>query len=130
MMTSFPTVKNRVHNWKEEVKKSNYLIDGLLAIESGKVLSEYPCKHTLSKVDTSRNFDIIAQGHKRKGFFLSDELSSKGIVGEFAGATRVWKLNTYELSWEKVRYVVDTFQGIAEKYKLQVNRENDSNGIK
>jgi Sep-tRNA:Cys-tRNA synthetase len=130
MMASFPTVKNRVHNWEEEVKKSNYLIDGLLAVEGGKVLSEYPRKHTLSKVDTSRNFDIIAQGHKRKGFFLSDELSSKGIVGEFAGATRVWKLNTYGLSWEKVRYVVDTFQGIAEKYKLQVNRENDSNGSK
>ena len=130
MMASFPTVKNRVHNWEEEVKKSNYLIDGLLAVEGGKVISEYPRKHTLSKVDTSRNFDIIAQGHKRRGFFLSDELSSKGIVGEFAEATRVWKLNTYELSWEKVRYVVDTFQGIAEKYKLQVNRENDSNGSK
>ncbi len=130
MMASFPTVKNRVHNWEEEVKKSNYLIDGLLAIEGGKVLSEYPRKHTLSKVDTSRNFDIIAQDHKRRGFFLSDELSSKGIVGEFAEATRVWKLNTYELSWDKVRYVVDTFQGIAEKYKLQVNRENDSNGSK
>jgi Sep-tRNA:Cys-tRNA synthetase len=130
MMASFPTVKNRVHNWGEEVKKSNYLIDGLLAVEGGKVISEYPRKHTLSKVDTSRNFDIIAQGHKRRGFFLSDELSSKGIVGEFAGATRVWKLNTYGLSWEKVRYVVDTFQDIAEKYKLQVNRENDSNGSK
>jgi Sep-tRNA:Cys-tRNA synthetase len=130
MMASFPTVKNRVHNWEEEVKKSNYLIDGLLTVEGGKVLSEYPRKHTLSKVDTSRNFDIIAQGHKRRGFFLSDELSSKGIVGEFAGATRVWKLNTYGLSWEKVRYVVDTFQDIAEKYKLQVNGENDSNGSK
>lgn len=130
MMASFPTVKNRVHNWEEEVKKSNYLIDGLLAIEGGRVVSEYPRKHTLSKIDTSNNFDIIAQEHKRRGFFLSDELSSKGIVGEFAGATRVWKLNTYGLSWEKVHYVVDTFQDIAEKYKLQVNKENNSNGSK
>ena len=121
MMASFPTVRERVNNWEDEVRKSNYLIDGLLAIEGSRVVSEYPRKHTLSKVDTTGSFDIIAQNHKRRGFFLSDELSSKGIVGEFAGATRVWKLNTYGLSWEKVRYVVDTFQEIAEKYELQVN---------
>ncbi len=127
MMASFPTVKERVNNWEDEVKKSNYLIDGLLAIEGSKVVSEYPRKHTLSKVDTIKNFDLIAQEHKRRGFFLSDELSRKGIVGEFAGATRVWKLNTYGLSWDKVRYVVDTFQEIAEKYNLQVNKEKNSN---
>lgn len=127
MMASFPAVRERVNNWEDEVKKSNYLIDGLLAIDGSKVVSEYPRKHTLSKVDTSKSFDVIAQEHKRRGFFLSDELSSKGIVGEFAGATRVWKLNTYGLSWEKVRYVVDTFQEIAEKYNLQVNKEKNSN---
>ena len=130
MMASFPAVRERVNNWEDELKKSNYLIDGLLAIDGSRVVSEYPRKHTLSKIDTSGNFDIIAQEHKRRGFFLSDELSSKGIVGEFAGATRVWKLNTYGLSWEKVRYVVDTFQDIADKYKLQINKENNSNGNK
>lgn len=127
MMASFPTVNERVNNWEDELKKSNYLIDGLLAIEGSKVASEYPRKHTLSKVDTIKSFDLIAHEHKRRGFFLSDELSSKGIVGEFAGATRVWKLNTYGLSWDKVRYVVDTFQEIAEKYNLQVNKEKNSN---
>jgi Sep-tRNA:Cys-tRNA synthetase len=130
MMASFPTVRERVHNWEEEVKKSNYLIDGLLAIEGSRVLSEYPRKHTLSKIDTSGNFDIVAHGHKRKGFFLSDELSSKGIVGEFAGATRMWKLNTYGLSWEKVYYMVDTFQEVAEKYKIQVHRTDHFDGNK
>jgi Sep-tRNA:Cys-tRNA synthetase len=129
-MASFPTVKERVKNWEEELKKSNYLIDGLLAIEGNKVVSEYPRKHTLSKVDTSKSFDLVAQEHKRRGFFLSDELSSRGIVGEFAGATRVWKLNTYGLSWEKVRYGVDIFQEITDKYKLQVNKEKTSNGNK
>jgi Sep-tRNA:Cys-tRNA synthetase len=130
MMASFPTVRERVHNWGDEVKKSNYLIDGLLAIEGSGVLSEYPRKHTLSKIDTSGNFDIVAHGHKRKGFFLSDELSSKGIVGEFAGATRMWKLNTYGLSWEKVHYMVDIFQEIAEKYEIQVHRAEHFNGNK
>lgn len=130
MMASFPAVRERVNNWEDELKKSNYLIDGLLAIDGSRVVSEYPRKHTLSKIDTSGNFDIIAQEHKRRGFFLSDELSGKGVVGEFAGATRVWKLNTYGLSWEKVRYVVDTFQDIADKYKLQINKENNSNDNK
>jgi Sep-tRNA:Cys-tRNA synthetase len=128
MMASFPTVKERVNNWEDEVKKSNYLIDGLLAIDGSGVVSEYPRKHTLSKVDTTGSFDIVAQNHKRKGFFLSDELSSRGIVGEFAGATRVWKLNTYGLSWEKVRYVVDTFQEIAEKYELKVDKKSQTSG--
>ena len=124
MMASFPAVKERVKNWGEEVIKSNYLIDSLLAIEGSKVVSEYPRKHTLSKIDTTNSFDIIAQTHKRRGFFLSDELSGKGIVGEFAGATRVWKLNTYGLSWEKVRYVADTFQDIADRHGLQVKNED------
>lgn len=122
MMASFPTVRERVNNWEEELKKSNYLIGGLLAIEGSKVVSEYPRKHTLSKVDTTGNFDTVAQKHKRRGFFLSDELSRRGIAGEFAGATRVWKLNTYGLSWEKVRYVADTFQDIANKHELQVKK--------
>lgn len=121
MMASFPTVKERVNHWEEEVKKSNYFIDGLLAIEGSKVLSEYKRKHTLSKVDTTNSFDIVAKSHKRKGFFLSDELSSRGIIGEFAGATRVWKLNTYGLSWEKIRYLLDTFQNIADKHEINVN---------
>jgi len=123
MMASFPAVRERVNNWEEELKKSNYLIKSLLAIDGSSVVSEYPRKHTLSKIDTTGSFDVIAQNHKRRGFFLSDELSSRGIVGEFAGATRVWKLNTYGLSWEKVRYVADTFQEIADKYELQVKKE-------
>lgn len=122
MMASFPAVKERVNHWEEEVKKSNYFIDGLLSIEGSNVASEYPRKHTLSKVDTTNSFDTVAQHHKRRGFFLSDELSERGIIGEFAGATRVWKLNTYGLSWEKVRYLTDTFQDIADKYELQVKR--------
>lgn len=122
MMASFPTVKERVNKWEEEVKKSNYFIEGLLAIEGSKVLSEYKRKHTLSKVDTTNSFDIVAKSHKRKGFFLSDELSSRGIIGEFAGATRVWKLNTYGLSWEKIRYLLDTFQNIADKHEIKVKR--------
>ena len=120
MMASFPAVKERVLHWDEQVKRSNYFIDRLLKIEGSRVLSEYPRKHTLTKVDTTGSFDTVAQTHKRRGFYFSDELSSHGIVGEFAGATRTWKLNTYGLNEKQIRYLAEAFTGIAEKYGIPV----------
>ena len=120
MMASFPTVKERVLHWDEQVKRSNYFIDRLLKISGSKVLSEYPRKHTLTKIDTTGSFDTVAKTHKRKGFYFSDELSSRGIVGEFAGATRTWKLNTYGLNEKQIRYLADVFTGIAEKYEIRI----------
>lgn len=118
MMASFPTIQKRINDWDEYVTKSNVVIDALLDIKGNKCLSEYPRKHTLTKVDTTGSFDKIAKTHKRRGFFFSDELKQRGIVGEFAGATRTWKLNTYGLTWEQAAYVADTFKEIAEKYGL------------
>jgi len=120
MMASFPRVKERVKHWQEEVKKSNYFIREFLRIEGSAVASEYPRKHTLSRVDTRNSFDKVARTHKRRGFFLSDELKRRGIIGEFAGSTRVWKLNTYGLSWDRIRYLADAFLDIAKRYKLPV----------
>jgi Sep-tRNA:Cys-tRNA synthetase len=122
MMASFPAVKERTLHWEDEVKKSNHFIDTLTRINGSRVLSEYPRKHTLSKIDTTGSFDTVAKTHKRRGFYFSDELSSRGIVGEFAGATRTWKLNTYGLSWKQIQYLADAFTGIAEKYQLQVQK--------
>ncbi len=122
MMASFPAVKERTKHWDEEVKKSNFFIERLLAITGSKVLSEYPRKHTLTKVDTTGSFDTVAKTHKRKGFYFSDELSKSGIVGEFAGATRTWKLNTFGLSWDQINYLANTFTDIAEKYGLPVSK--------
>jgi Sep-tRNA:Cys-tRNA synthetase len=118
MMASFPTVKRRVEEWDDYVTKSNYVVDALLGIKGNTCVSEYPRKHTLSKVNTSGSFDTIARTHKRRGFFLSDELKQRGIVGAFSGATRAWKLNTYGLSWDQIRYVAEVFKEIAGKYGL------------
>ena len=118
MMASFPTVKRRVEEWDEYVTKSNYVVDALLGIKGNTCVSEYPRKHTLSKVDTTGSFDTVARTHKRRGYFLSDELKQRGIVGAFSGATRAWKLNTYGLSWDQIRYVADAFKEIAGKYGL------------
>ena len=119
MMASFPAVKDRVHRWDEEVRKSNYFLEQFLRIQGSKVLSEWPRKHTLTKVDTTGSFDLVAKTHKRRGFFFSDELKERGIIGEFAGATRTWKLNTYGLTWEQIKYTAESILDIATKYGLQ-----------
>ena len=111
-------MKRRVQEWDEYITKSNYVVDALLGIKGNTCVSEYPRKHTLSKVDTTGSFDTVARSHKRRGFFLSDELKQRGIVGAFSGATRAWKLNTYGLSWDQIRYVADAFKEIAGKYGL------------
>jgi Sep-tRNA:Cys-tRNA synthetase len=118
MMASFPTVIRRVTEWGEYVKKSNYVVDALLAIAGNTCVSEYPRKHTLTKIDTTGSFDTVARTHKRRGFFFSDELKQRGIVGAFAGATRAWKFNIYGLNWDQIRYVADAFSEIAAKYGL------------
>jgi len=120
MMASFPRVRERVKHWDDEVKKINYFIDEFLRIEGNRVLSEMPRKHTLTKVDTAGSFDKIARTHKRRGFFFSDELKERRIVGEFAGATRQWKLNTYGLTWDQIKYLAQAFQDIAKKYGINV----------
>jgi Sep-tRNA:Cys-tRNA synthetase len=120
MMASFPKVRERVKRWDDEVRKSNYFIDKFLRVKGSKVLSEYPRKHTLTKVDTTGSFDVIARKHKRRGYFFSDELKQRGIVGEFAGSTRTWKLNTYGLTWDQIKYLSNSFLEIAEKYGIPV----------
>lgn len=120
MMASFPAVRERVKRWDDEIRKVNYFIDEFLKIEGNRVLSETPRKHTLTKVDTTGSFDKIARTHKRRGFFFSDELKKRRIVGEFAGATRQWKLNTYGLTWDQIRYLAEAFQDIAKKYGINV----------
>jgi Sep-tRNA:Cys-tRNA synthetase len=121
MIASFSRIKERTANWEEEVKKSNYFLNQFLRIQGSKVLSEWPRRHTLSKVDTTESFDVVAKTHKRRGFFFSDELKDRGIIGEFAGATRTWKLNTYGQSWEQIKYTAESFLDIASKYKLRIN---------
>jgi len=120
MMASFPAVRERVKHWDEEVKKINYFAEEFLKIEGNKILSEMPRKHTLTKVDTTGSFDKIARTHKRRGFFFSDELKERRIVGEFAGATRAWKLNTYGLTWDQIKYLTQALQDIAKKYGIKV----------
>ncbi len=118
MIATLPYVKERVKNWGKELANANEFLESFLSVEGNKVLSEMPRKNTLTKVDTRETFDKVAKTHKRRGYFFSDELKERGIVGEFAGATRVWKLNTYGLTGGQIKYLKDSFLDIARKYDL------------
>jgi len=120
LMASFPKVRERVQHWDEELEKSRFFMDELLKIEGTKISSEMPRKHTLTKVDTRDSFDRVAKTHKRKGYFFYDELTKRKITGIFPGSTREFKMNTYGLSWDQVKYLADAFTEIAEKYELGV----------
>ncbi|MFZ1127569.1 O-phospho-L-seryl-tRNA:Cys-tRNA synthase [Methanoregula sp.] len=120
MMASFPHVKERVKHFDRELENNRIVMEALLSIEGTKVLSEYPRKHTLTRVDTTGSFDRVAGTHKKKGFFFSSALSEKGIFGIIPGATRVWKFNTYGMTAKQARYLADAFVAVAQENGLPV----------
>ncbi|HJJ43872.1 MAG TPA: O-phospho-L-seryl-tRNA:Cys-tRNA synthase [Methanocorpusculum sp.] len=121
LLASFPTVKARVEHFDEELKNSQIVVEALRSIEGTKILSEYPRKHTLTRVDTTDSFDLVAQTHKKRGFYLSSALGRKGITGIIPGATKVWKINTYGMTKKQAEYVADTYLEIAETNGLTIN---------
>ena len=121
MMASFPAVKERSLHWDEEVRKSNYFLEQFKRVQGSHVMSWWPRKHTLTRVDTTGSYNQVAEIHKRRGFFFSEELAERGIIGEFAGATKTWKLNTYSLTWDQTKYLGEAFLDIARKYDLPIN---------
>src|SRR5690606_19014540 len=105
MMASFPHVRERVKHWETEVAHSQAVADALLSIEGTKVLSDYPRRHTLTRVDTRGSFDKVAEQHKKRGYFLSSDLKKRGIIGIIPGSTRVWKYNTFGLTGKQIQHV-------------------------
>jgi Sep-tRNA:Cys-tRNA synthetase len=120
MMASFPHVKERVKHFDRELEKNKIVMEALLSIDGTKILSEYPRKHTLTRVDTTGSFDKVAETHKKKGFFFSSALNDRGIFGLIPGATRVWKFNTYGTTEKQARYLADAFVAVAQENGMNV----------
>ena len=120
MMASFPHVKERVKHFGRELENAGIVTDALRSIAGTAILSEYPRKHTLTRVDTTASFDTVAQTHKKRGFYLSGALGEKGITGIIPGATRVWKYNTYGMTTTQAQYVAQVFVDIAQENGLKV----------
>lgn len=119
LIASFPAVVERVEKWDEEVQKARFFVGELERIQGVKQVGDRPKRHTLIHFETEPFFRV-SQSHKRKGYFLYDELRARKIVGIQPGLTKHFKLNTYGLTWEQVRYAAQAFLEIAEKYGLEV----------
>jgi len=120
LMASFPEVVKRVERWGEEVEKVRYLVAELEKIEGITMRGMKPKMHTLTHMETESLYKV-SETHKRKGYFLYDELRSRKIVGIQPGLTKHFKFNTYGLTWDQIRYVRDAFFDMAKKYGLKVS---------
>ena len=120
LMASFSKVVERVRHWDEELEKARYFADNLQKIEGINQLGKKPKEHTLIHFE-SPSFHEVAQHHKRKGFFLYDALKKKKIMGIHPGLSKSFKVNTFGLNFPQVRYVVDTFQEIAEENGITIH---------
>lgn len=119
LMASFPHVVERVERWPQEVEQARYLVEQLERIEGTRQLGVKPKQHTLIHME-SEGLYKASQVHKRRGFFLYDELKRRGIVGIQPGLTKHFKLNTYGLTTEKVKRVAKAFLEIAKEQNLAI----------
>jgi len=121
MMASFPHVKERVKHFDLELAHNKIMIDALRSIDGTKILSEYPRRHTLTRVDTTGSFDRVAEMHKKRGFYLASALADHGVTGVIPGATKIWKFNTYGTTKKQAEHLVTAFVAIANENGLRVN---------
>ncbi len=120
MMASFPHVRERVNEYQSHLTRCNRIVDALCSIEGTRVMSEYPRKHPLTRMNTIESFDKVAKTHKKRGFFLLSALRERGITGIIAGSTKVWKFNPYGITDEQASYVGDMFVEIASEEGLRI----------
>ena len=82
MMASFPHVKERTKHFDRELANSRIVMEALLSIEGTTCLSEYPRKHTMTRIDTTASFDKVAESHKNAGT-IPECAGGRGVTGEF-----------------------------------------------
>jgi Sep-tRNA:Cys-tRNA synthetase len=113
MMASFPHVKERTKHFDRDLANHQTVMEALLSIEGTECLSEYPRKHTMTRVDTTASFDKVAETHKKRGYYLQSALEERGITGVIPGATKVWKFNTYGTTRKQAEHLARSFVEIA-----------------
>jgi Sep-tRNA:Cys-tRNA synthetase len=114
LMTSFSYIKERVKHWDEEVEKARWFSSQMESLGDVSQLGDKPHNHDLMRFETPV-LDKIAQKHKRRGYFLYEELLKRKIVGIKAGKTKSFDLSTYGLTKEQLTYVIDGFQDVINK---------------
>ena len=114
LMASFPRVEERIKNWSEEVEKARWFSTQMESLGGIRQLGEKPHCHDLLRFETPL-LDRIAQKHKRRGYYLYEELRARKIVGIKPGRTKGFDLSTYQLKKEQLSYVLDNFKDIVNK---------------
>ena len=118
LMASFPRVRERVKDWSEEVEKARWFSDRMESLGGIKQLGEKPHNHDLLHFETPV-FHKIAKEHKRRGYYLYEELRKRKIVGIKPGKTKSFDLSTYQLTKEQLSYVLDSFEDTIKKVALK-----------
>ena len=113
-------MKERVKHFDRELENHRVVMEALLSIEGTKCLSEYPRKHTMTRVDTTASFDRVAESHKKRGYYLSSALEEKGVAGIIPGATKAWKFNMYGTTAKQARHLAGAFVEIARENGIAV----------
>jgi Sep-tRNA:Cys-tRNA synthetase len=111
LITAMPYVKERVKHWNEEVEKTRWFVEKMESLGGIKQLGVKPTQHDLIRLETPV-LSKIAKSHRKRGYFLYYELEKRGVIGIKPGQTNWFKLSTYGLSWEQVKYLFEVFEEI------------------
>ena len=114
-MLSFPYVVDRVKNWNEHLENIRWFVREIENIKGIMMIGERPHNHHLLHLETPIFWEI-SKHHKRKGFFLAEEMEKHGFVGLHRGLSKHVKLSTYGLAQEDLTKLKDSFFDIVEKY--------------
>lgn len=117
-------LSERLGRWGQEVQRTRDFVSdmeelgcgwdgrGNEIIQSGiKQLGETPKNHDLMYFETPI-FDEIAQKHRKKGYFLAEELKKRGVMGVQPGKTKGIKMSIYGLNDEEIKQVINSFKEI------------------
>lgn len=114
LMASFPHVKERIKQWDKEVEKARWFAKRMEELDIIQV-GDKPHNHDLMFF-YAENLYEISKKVKKGRFFLYKELKARKIHGIKAGLTRYFKLSTYMVPKEDLKYVLDAFEEIIRKY--------------
>jgi Sep-tRNA:Cys-tRNA synthetase len=123
LMASFPDVVARSQKSavEEESKKANFIVEQLQQIEGIEITGKLPKVHPLTNIQTP-GFAKVAETHSRKGFFVREAFTKKGVIGMAPGISKKMKFSVYGLSWPQVEKVRDVFFEIAKDNNLYVGK--------
>ncbi|MFH1403680.1 MAG: O-phospho-L-seryl-tRNA:Cys-tRNA synthase [Candidatus Altiarchaeota archaeon] len=114
LMASFPKVRERVKHWDDELRNARWFVDQLDSLGIIQV-GEKPTNHDLNFFESEILYRI-SETHKKKRFYLYQELKERGVIGIKAGLTKNFKLSTYGKTREQIEHVAEAFKDIVDKY--------------